>query len=325
MKRLILVLALLCSTPAWGAIAFVPASSTVCDQTSASSGTACTLTAATTAGNMVIAGLSWKTTTRSINYVLGSATGSYFFPYAQTCNSTGSCSAILICRNCAALTTVTPNFTGTTLYNLTVEEYSGVAAIGITGTATGTSTTPGITITTGDANDWLVVATSSLGNDGIPTARTGNLRKAGRTGTTSSNVAGALCDNTVATAGSVSCTVTITSGAWSGVGVELRTTYPTTYIWPDCDSSHPCVIHEKNTVALGTGTDTLIGPFKITVPPTLAGNLMKLTISHPSRMTISSIADDHSNTWVTGASTTDTTTPRRQRLDMSAGRQLAHR
>ncbi len=88
--------------------------------------------------------------------------------------------------------------------------------------------------------------------------------------------------------------------------MELRTTYPTTYIWPDCDSSHPCVIHEKNTVALGTGTDTLTGPFKITVPPTLAGNLMKLTISHPSGTTISSIADDHSNTWVTGASTTDT-------------------
>jgi hypothetical protein len=89
--------------------------------------------------------------------------------------------------------------------------------------------------------------------------------------------------------------------------VELRTTYPTTYIWPDCDSTHPCVIHEKDTVALGTGTDTLTGPFKITVPPTLPGNLMKLTISHPSSITISSVTDDHSNTWTAGATTTDNT------------------
>jgi hypothetical protein len=49
----------------------------------------------------------------------------------------------------------------------------------------------------------------------------------------------------------------------------------------------------------------LTGPFIVTVPPTLPGNLMKLTISHPSAKTITSISDDHSNTWTTGATTTD--------------------
>jgi hypothetical protein len=88
--------------------------------------------------------------------------------------------------------------------------------------------------------------------------------------------------------------------------VELRSTYPTTYIWPDCDSSHPCVIHEKDTVADGTYPDTLSSPFNVTVPPTLPGNLMKLTITHPSAKTITSISDDHSNTWLAGATTTDT-------------------
>ena len=306
MKRLLLVLAFAVSTPAWAAIAFVPASHTMCSQSSASAGAACTLNGPTTAGNLVIAGLTWKTASQSINDVEGSAPGSWFFPYAQVCNGTGSCSAILICRDCAALTTVTPRFTGSTSWNLSVEEYSGVAAIGVTRTATGNSTAPGVTVTTGDPNDWLVAVTSSLGSSGVPTAGAGNLRDAARTGTTSSYVAAAACDNLAASAGSLSCATTITSGAWSAVGVELRTTYLTTYIWPDCDASHPCVIHEKDTVALGTGTDTLTGPFRITVPPTLPGNLMKLTISHPSTAAISSITDDQSNTWSAGATTTDT-------------------
>ena len=75
-----LVLALLGSAPAWGAIAFVPASNTICSQTSGSSGTACTLAAPTTAGNVVIAGLTWETTRESIDSVEGNATSSYFFP-----------------------------------------------------------------------------------------------------------------------------------------------------------------------------------------------------------------------------------------------------
>jgi hypothetical protein len=287
-----------------GAIAFVSASQTTCSQSAASGSTACTLAAPTTAGNTVIAGLTWSNASASIKTVVGSATSSYFFPYAQVCGA-GSCSAILICRNCAALTAVTPNFTESTLYNLSTEEYSGVAAIGITGTATGTSTAPGLTITTGDPNDWLVAVTSSPGNAGIPAAGTGNLRSAAYTGSSGSDVAGAACDNTVAAAGSLSCSVGIASGAWSAVGVELRTSYPTTYIWPDCDSTHPCVIHEKDTVADGTYPDILTGPFIVTVPPTLPGNLMKLTISHPSAKTITSISDDQSNTWLTGATTTD--------------------
>jgi hypothetical protein len=286
------------------AIAFVSASQTICSQTSASAGTACTLAAPTTAGNTVIAGITWSNTSASIKTVVGNVGSSYFFPYAQVCGA-GSCSAILICRNCAALTAVTPNFTQSTLYNLSTEEYSGVAAIGITGTATGMSTAPGITITSGDPNDWLVAVTSSLGNAGIPAAGTGNLRSAVNTGSSGSDVAGAACDNTVAAAGSLSCSVAITSSAWSAVGVELRTTFPTTYIWPDCDSTHPCVIHEKDTVAHGTYPDILTGPFIVTVPPTLPGNLMKLTISHPSAKTVTSISDDHSNAWVTGATTTD--------------------
>ncbi len=307
MKCLWFVLALvfLGSTPAFAAISYVPASQTICSQAAASAGSACTLTAATTAGNLVVAGLTWNTASTSINSVVGSAPGSYFFPYAQVCSSGGSCSAILICRECSAVTTVIPTFSSSTSYNLSVEEYSGVAAIGVTQKATGTSTAPGVTIATGEANDWIVAATASPGSASLPTPASGNLRNAALTGTSSNDVAGAACDNTLAAAGTLSCTATITVSAWSAVGVELRASDPTTHIWPDCDAIQPCVIHEKNTVALGTGTDTLTGPFEITVPPTLPGNLMKLTISHPSTAAIASISDDHLNIWTAGASTTD--------------------
>ncbi len=307
MKRLALIFALLCSAPAWASIAYVSASGSTCHVTTAGTGSACTLAAATTANNDVIVGLAWKTTTRSIKKVVGSATGSNFIIYAQQKNGSGSASAILVCRNCPALTTITPTFSGTTLYELDVAEYSGVSWLGITGTSTATSTHPGLTFTTGDANDWVVVETSSLGNAGIPTANTGNLRQANRTGTTSSHVAGGLIDNTVASAGSVTADATITSGAWSASGVELRTTAPKTYIWPDCDSTHPCVIHHKDTMALGNLNDTLTTPVYIRVQPSLASNLLKLTITHPSAKTISSIVDNNSNTWATGATTTDAT------------------
>ncbi len=305
MKRLLFILSLICCSPALGAVAFIPASHTICSQSPASNGTACTLPAPTTAGNLVIVGLTWNTPSDSINTVVGNATSSHFFPYAQVCNPSGTCSAILICHDCAALTTVTPNFAGQTNYNLSVEEYSGVSTIGVTRSATGTSATPGVTVTTGDANDWLVAVTGSVGNAGVPTPGSGNLRNASNTGQSNSDVAEAVCDNTSTSAGSLSCTATTNSAAWSAVGVELRTTFPTTHIWPDCDTAHPCVIHEKDTVSLGTGTDTLTGPFEITVPPTLPGNLMKLTISHPRAATITSIGDDQGNTWTTGSSTTD--------------------
>jgi hypothetical protein len=310
MRQLIAGLMFLsCAVPSWATIAYVSTSGTNCSQTTASVGVACTLAGTTTANNTVVVGLSWKTTTRSIERVVGSATKTFFFPYSQGCNGSGTCSAVLICFHCQAITTVTPTFTGTTLYELNVAEYSGVASIGITGpVATATSTAPAITITTGDANDWLIVVASALATGGVPTSNTGNLRQANRTGTTSSNVAGALCDNTVASAGSLKCQVTITSVAWDAVGVELRSTVTQahTYIFPDCDATHPCLIHEKDTPSKGTNTDTLTSPLVVSVPSNLANNLIKLVISVPDAVTLGTPTDDQSRTWVAGASTDDT-------------------
>ena len=282
---------------AGASIAYVSASGTSCAASTASTGSACTLTSSTTSGSTVIVGISWRTTTVSIAKVVGSASSSFFVPYAQYVNGTGTASAILVCLNCASLTTVTPTFSGSTKYVLNVAEYSGVSAMGITGIALNTGTSPGLTFTTGDSNDFIVCETASAGS-ASPTSGTGNLREANNAG--SSGVVGALIDNTIASAGSVSCTATISSGIWSASGIELRTTSAKTYIWPDCDSTHPCLIYYYARPAMPLEA---IGPlFKFWVRPSLASNLLVLTITHPG--TISSIVDAGSNTWAQGATAT---------------------
>jgi len=304
-KASIIVGLLLFAAPAH-AISYVSASGTNCNQASDSVGEVCALAASTTAGNDVIVGLSWKTTTASISKVIGSASGSFFVVYAQQHNGGGSASAVLVCRDCPALTSITPVFSDSTKYELNVAEYSGVRWIGVTGINADTGTAPGLTFTTGDANDFILVETSSLGNAGDITANTGAVRQANRTGPSKQDIAGALIENTAASPSLVTANGTINSGAWSASGVELRTMAPRTYIWPDCDLTHPCLIYHYARPAMPLEAD---GPlFKFWVRPSLANNLLVLTITHPG--TISSIADAGGNTWANGPSavgTNDTT------------------
>jgi hypothetical protein len=287
-----LLLFLLFALPGWGAIGETQILTTPCAAT-ASLGASCTLTATSTANDIVVVGLAWKTITRSIKKVAGSSANAVFMIYPQQ-KSASSVSAIIVCRYCPALTTITPTFSGTTDYVLSAADYSGVTWLGKPGINTATSTLPGLTFTTGDANNWIVVATSSLGNAGIPTAGTGTLRGANRSGTANTNVAGALIDNTVASAGSVTATATITSGVWVAAGIELRTTTPPTYIWPDCDTLHTCLIYHYGRPAIPLEAD---GPlFNYWVRPSLTNNLLVIVVTHPG--TVSTVADaGGSNTW----------------------------
>jgi hypothetical protein len=309
-KWLLLITLLLCSAPAWASIAYVSASATICSVSTASTGAACSLTGSTTAGNVVIVGLSWRTIASAIVKVVGSSSGSFFVAYAQApyasggCNNTaGTCSAILVCWDCAAQTSVTPLFSASTKYNVTVSEWSGVSCMGITGTNAATSATPTIGVTTGDANDYVVAVFADAGS-ATPTISVGTLVKAGNTST--SGVAAAMTYNTAASPGTVTNTISITSAAYTVSAVELRTTSAKTYIWPDCDSTHPCLIHHKSTQYI-TSSDTLTTPFYLHVNPSLASNLLKMKITHPSSITISSVADNNSGSWPSGESVTDAT------------------
>jgi hypothetical protein len=104
--------------------------------------------------------------------------------------------------------------------NMIVVEYSGVLG-GVNpslsgNTANGTSTTATISVTTQDNNDFIVGGLGAVAE--AITMTTGTSRETEGVGGVSLNVA----DNTVASAGSVSLTGTLTSAAWIICVLELR-------------------------------------------------------------------------------------------------------
>ena len=322
MKRLIPILLAILGLPAYASITFVQAqnsgNNSNCHATSASTGAACTV-AATTAGNDVLVNVGWHTNTASLVKVVGSSANAVFTPYAELkagSGTTGSATAWWVCRSCPSLTSVTPTFSATTKYEVTMVEYSGVTWMGITGSGNNggsASASPGLTMVTGDNNDFILCGVASVGTSGVPTSNTGTLRKAAQTGSTTSDVSVGVVENTSASPGSTVCSATITSKVWSAVGIELRTTAPKTYIWPDCDTTHPCIIHHRDTMAIGNLTDTLTTPFYIRLQPSLAGNLIKLTMTYPSAKSVTAIASYNQagtatgDTWTAGTTYTDTT------------------
>ena len=129
----------------------------------------------------------------------------------------------------SSATTVTVTVSGTfTGADVIVATYTGVGTNGFgnTGVNTGNSSTPTVTATTQDANNFVVAAMGQVASAAATfTASVGNLR--------SQQAAGAgipvlgLNDNTAASAGSVVNTVTSNkSNLWACCAVELRSTSP---------------------------------------------------------------------------------------------------
>jgi hypothetical protein len=298
MKKSVFVILLCLSScrMALGSIAYVSGSATTCVQTSSSTTSqTCTLAGATAAGNTVKVGLAWKTTTASISSV--TATGCNFFPYKNTTsNGTSESVAVWIGQNCPSISSVTVTLSAGSVWVTTVNEYSGVVAIGQVTSATGSSANPSVSITIQDSSDWVVMESASVGSDGVPTANTGNLRSANLTGSTSSDVAAGACDDT-ASSGSVTCTDTITSSAWAAIGIELRTANP-----PD-----PLLVQ-----AMGTGTNAgseTANGVQFSLPQAaLAGNaiICGLTYPYSSSRTVS-VTDNESNAWQKAVSVGSTT------------------
>jgi hypothetical protein len=136
---------------------------------------------------------------------------------------------------------------------------------------------------------------ASIGTDGVPTANTGNLRSANRTGSTSSDVAAGACDNT-ASSGSVTCADTIASSAWAAIGIELRTANP----------ADPLLVDAVGTAS--NGWSEVANGITFSLPQaTLPGNsiICGLTYPYSSSRTVS-ITDNESNTWHLAVSVNDT-------------------
>jgi hypothetical protein len=78
----------------------------------------------------------------------------------------------------------------------------------------------------------------------------------------------------------------------------------TTYVWPDCDTTHPCVVHHIDSVADGTAYGETLQDFKFPMVPSSPGNLLVFTVMHVSSKSIT-VTDNNNGSWKTAVTTTN--------------------
>ncbi len=87
--------------------------------------------------------------------------------------------------------------------------------------------------------------------------------------------------------------------------VPFRASAQRTYVWPDCDTTHPCVVHHIDSVADGTAYGETLQDFKFPMEPSSPGNLLVFTVMHVSSKSIS-VTDNNNGAWQTAVTTTNT-------------------
>jgi hypothetical protein len=86
------------------------------------------------------------------------------------------------------------------------------------------------------------------------------------------------------------------------MAVALPAQAAKTYIWPDCDTTHPCVVHHIDSVADGTAYGESLQDFKFPMAPSSPGNLLIFTVLHVSSKSIT-VTDNNGNSWQTATTT----------------------
>lgn len=125
-----------------------------------------------------------------------------------------------------ASTSVTIHVSSSSVFAYAIDQYSGVAALGTNTTATGNGTAQNISLTTQDANNFVVagvgVQSGATTESWSATGGT-NLRASGSN--TSVGASQALADETAATASTITLTTNVTTGdPWAAAALELRST-----------------------------------------------------------------------------------------------------
>lgn len=137
----------------------------------------------------------------------------------------------------SSVTSYTLSYTGVFAnYPFTLEEYSGVAAINASlsgNSVTGAASPATITVTTEDANDWIVcgfaAVNTAAGTTITFTPTVGTQRQSNTSAGTNAGtpMTVGLSDNTVASPGSVTCTTNYNRTAvFVALAIELRTVAP---------------------------------------------------------------------------------------------------
>lgn len=195
---------------------------------STTASTTCTISITLTAGQTVlVGGLGVGNAVSSVADTLGNSYSSVAGPITNTVTSTifGDLSIAT-----GGATTITVTFASSSRRTCVALEYAGVIAFGQTATNTGSSTAPLVTLTTQDANNFVVAVMTRQGtstwssNASCTTTCTLRNNQAGAGSTTPGQ---GSVDVAKAAAGSTTNEATISvSGAWAAASIELRSVTP---------------------------------------------------------------------------------------------------
>ena len=268
-----------------------------------------TITYSPTSGNTVVLFVATTGTSTPYCYdnnlnMLTVGPGQYNF------NSPSLLSYIEVAGN--SVTSFTCVFAAVDTVSVTLYEYSGSLGFNLipnltacSGTiannaCTGSGTSASMTVTTDDANDYIVCGFSDTSN--AFSVVTGTSRE-----NETSKATLVMLDNTVASAGSVTCAASLTSAAWAAAVIELRSVTPPVLIWsmvsfvpagyigntncpqpvpgagnptntctwpvPMIGSGHPLIVMMDDQLdSAGSAQITLTGIFDCTSPPCNSGN-----------------------------------------------------
>lgn len=216
----------LLSSPSFAAIAFVDGASA---GEASSDSTSHNLSATSqVTGNSCVMKISIDRTNSPSTTITGvSDTSSSTWTAGPTITNTGNTTIALYSafNMLGNAVTVTVAYSATTWSTIAMECYSGNVAFGNTNTSTGSSTTPSVSVTTQDANNWVVSGCSFRTSVGTSwSANVGALRRSYDGANTNSAAFGSI-DNSSVSAGSVTTSATLGgSEEWACAGIEMRST-----------------------------------------------------------------------------------------------------
>ncbi|HWE51900.1 MAG TPA: fibronectin type III domain-containing protein [Bryobacteraceae bacterium] len=182
-----------------------------------------TISYSSTGGNTLVAVCALGSTASSISSIVDA--GSVWSLQAAANNGTAVRSEIWStpAGGAVASRSFTISFAAGSPASCAIEEYAGVIGIGTTAANHATSGTISVGLSTDEANDYVVAGLGANSyNNYNPTG--GTLRqRGGLTSNPGGNyVEMALCDNTAAAAGTVSCSSVSGPAAWAAIALELR-------------------------------------------------------------------------------------------------------
>lgn len=220
--KLIVSLLIVCAA-CFGAIAQVGSASNNTGSSTALSSISVTRT--TTSGNTVVVTVEIHTVGTTVSTVTDSGGSTYT---RQTTATQGGFVTSEIWSTTAggalASTSITVTVSAAGTFIADVDEFSGVSSLGNVATATSASGNPSVSLTTQDANNYMVAGFTI---DGTPTtaAGTGTLRQNHVT-SAGANITGCLVDNTRATVGSLTSSLSPSAVHFAATAVELRSGAP---------------------------------------------------------------------------------------------------